>query len=391
MRILHTSDWHIGKHLGRYDRAAEFRDALDEVHAIAEAQAVDLVIVSGDLWDRSSPPTDALGDGIEALMRLADNGRRAVIAIAGNHDSGDLFEVLAPLVQPLGVHLVGHIKRPDNGGLLRVDTPAGRAAIACVPFLREGRVVDFMAASGNWYGEYKERLSGIFRVMGDALDREAAEAVTILVAHATVNGAIVRGREYGRGERELHMGDTYTIDPAGLPPGPQYIAMGHIHAPQRVPGAPGPAEYAGSLMPLDFGEAGEEKRVVIVDAEPRVAVRVTSVPLTAATRIPLLRAEGTWDELVVRREEFGGAYLDLVVQTLGPDTALASTAADTFTRLVRVRPDYPKAHERTAGRAGRTWDELYGEFHEREHGEPPSDEVRAAFADLHDEVVDATA
>ncbi|MEI6136737.1 MAG: exonuclease subunit SbcD, partial [Chloroflexota bacterium] len=85
MRILHTSDWHIGKHLGRYDRAAEFRDALDEVHAIAEAQAVDLVIVSGDLWDRSSPPTDALGDGIEALMRLADNGRRAVVAIAGNH------------------------------------------------------------------------------------------------------------------------------------------------------------------------------------------------------------------------------------------------------------------------------------------------------------------
>ena len=391
MRILHTSDWHLGKHLGRYDRAAECRDALDEVEAIADAQAVDLVIVSGDLWDRAAPPTDALGDGIAALVRLAAEGRRAVVAIAGNHDSGDLFEVLAPLVRPMGVHLVGRIRRPDDGGVLHVDTPAGRAAIACVPFLREGRVVDFMAQSGQWYGEYKDRLGGIFRAMGDALAADAAEAVTVLVAHATVNGAVVRGREHGRGERELHMGDTYTIDPAGLPPGPQYIAMGHIHAPQRVPGAPGAAEYAGSLLPLDFGEAGEQKRVVIVDAEPRVAARVTSVPLTAPSRIPLLRAAGTWEELLARREEFADAYLDLTVQTAAPATALAALAADAFARLVRVHADYPRARARTASRAGRTWDELYGEYDEREHGEPPADAVRDAFRDLHDEVVDATA
>ena len=391
MRILHTSDWHIGKHLGRYDRAEEVRAALDEVHAIANERDVDLVVVSGDLWDRSTPPTDALGEGIEALLRLADGGRRRVVAIAGNHDSGDLFEVFAPLVLPMGVHLVGHIRRPDDGGLLRLDTPGGTAAVACVPFLREGRVVDFMTGTEEWYREYKDRLSGIFRVMADALAREATDAVTILVAHATVNGAFVRGQQYGRGERELHMGEAYTIDAAGLPPGAQYIAMGHIHAPQRVPGAPGAAEYAGSLIPLDFGEAGEVKRVVIVDAEPGVPARVESVPLAAATRMPLIRAEGTWEELVARREEFANAYLDLTVTTTGPDPALATTAASTFERLVRVRADYPRAHERTAGRAGRTWDELYGEYHEREHGEPPSEAVRAAFGELHEEVVDATA
>ena len=302
-----------------------------------------------------------------------------------------VFQVLAPLVRPLGVHLVGRIQRPESGGVLHLDTPGGRAAVACVPFLREGRVVDFMAESGAWYGEYKDRLTGIFRAMGDALDAEAEDAVTILVAHATVNGAVVRGREHGRGERELHMGDTYTIDPAGLPPGAQYLAMGHIHDPQRVPGAPGPAEYAGSLLPLDFGEAGEQKRVVIVDVEPRVAARVTSVPLVAPTRIPLVRAEGTWDELLARREELADAYLDLSVTTTGPDPALASLAAETFPRLVRVRADHPRATERAAGRAGRSWDELYGEYHEREHGEPPSDAVRAAFSALHEEVVDATA
>ena len=104
MRILHTSDWHIGKNLGRYDRSAEFIEVLDEVQGIAEAREVDLVIVSGDVWDRGTPPTDALGMGIEALVRLAAGGKRQVVAIAGNHDSQELFEVLAPPVRPFGVH-----------------------------------------------------------------------------------------------------------------------------------------------------------------------------------------------------------------------------------------------------------------------------------------------
>ena len=389
MKILHTSDWHIGKNLGRYDRGAEFTEVLDEVLGIAEERHVDLVIVSGDIWDRSSPSTDALGTGIDALVRLADGGKRQVVAIAGNHDSPDLLDVLAPLVAPFGVHLVGKIRRPADGVLL-IDTPNGRAAIGCVPFLREGRVVDFMAEAGKWYGDYKERLAGIFAAYAHALDAHAATAVTILVAHAAVNGAYVRGVEEGRGERELHMGEAYTIDPANIPPGAQYIAMGHIHAPQRVPGAPGPAEYAGSLLPLDFGERDEQKRVVLVEAVPGTPARVESIDLVTSRRVRLVKGRGTWDDLVAQREEFAGAYLDLTVETAGPDPALASRAADLFEHLVRVRAEYPRVKPRSTGRGGRSRGELYGEFHEVEHGEPPSDAVRVAFSEL-EEVTDATA
>ncbi|MSQ42319.1 MAG: exonuclease subunit SbcD, partial [Dehalococcoidia bacterium] len=222
VKILHTSDWHVGKHLGRYDRAAEFREALDEVQGIAEEYAVDLVVVAGDLWDRAAPPTDALGDGVNALVRLADGGRRAVVVIAGNHDSPELFDVLAPLLAPLGVHLIGRIRRPEAGGLLLLDTPGGRAAIGCVPFLREGRVVDFMAESGQWYGQYQERLARLFAAYGEALEREAATAVTVLVAHAGVSGVTIRDRELGRGERELHIGEAYMVLPSALPAAPQY-------------------------------------------------------------------------------------------------------------------------------------------------------------------------
>ena len=389
MKILHTSDWHIGKSLGRYDRRAEFAEVLDEVLGIAEATEVDLVVVSGDIWDRPNPPTDALGTGIEALVRLAEGGKRPVVAIAGNHDSPDLLDVLAPLVLPFGVHLVGGLRRPAEGVLL-LDTAHGRAAVGCVPFLREGRVVDFMAASGQWYGTYKERLARIFAEYGRVLDAHAFEAVTVLVAHAAVNGAYVRGQADGRGERDLHMGETYTILPADIPPGAQYIAMGHIHAPQRVPGAPGPAEYAGSLLPLDFGERDEVKRVVLVEAEPGAPARVESIALTTPWQHRLIKERGTWEALIERREEFAGAYLDLTVETAGPDPALAARATDIFERMVRVRADYPRERPRRPGRGGRAWGELYGEFHEGEHGEPPAEPVRLAFDAVLDAVVDTT-
>ena len=119
MRILHTSDWHIGKRLDRFDRTAEFSDALDEVASIADERSVDLVLVSGDVFDRPFPPVESLRLGLDRLLRLADG--RPVVVVAGNHDSPGLFEALAPLLAPQGVHLVGTIKRPDRGALLGPD------------------------------------------------------------------------------------------------------------------------------------------------------------------------------------------------------------------------------------------------------------------------------
>ena len=111
------------------------------------------------------------------------------------------------------------------------------------------------------------------RVIAEAYSTHAGkiaggDAVQFLVAHFLVGGAKVHGHGAPRGERALHMGEAYAATSEAIPPGPQYVALGHIHAPQPVPGAKVPAEYAGSLLELDFGEAGEGKRVVIVDAEP---------------------------------------------------------------------------------------------------------------------------
>ncbi len=391
MRILHTSDWHIGKRLGRHDRMDEFRDVLAEVERIADERDVDLVIVSGDVWDRPIPPMDALTLGLQTLLRLAV--RRPVIAVAGNHDSPDLFEALAPLLRPLNVFLVGNVKRPDEGGLIGPEELGGDpVVVACFPFLREGRVVDFMKDAGEWYGAYAGKVAAITGCYNEALvERAGSDLVPILVAHFLVSGVKLGNNGAPRGERELHMGDAYAATSQAIPPGPQYVAMGHIHAPQKVPGAPVPAEYAGSLLALDFGEAGEQKRVVIVDAEPGQLAVAESVPLTSGR--PLVRVTDTWDAIASRADELADAFLDLTVKTTGTDTSLAERSREAFPFLVKVRAFRPDSNEREReSKAAMSWPERYGAFYRQEHpGEEPPDALLALFRDVLEEVGDATA
>jgi exonuclease SbcD len=386
MRILHTSDWHVGRRLGRHDRIDEMRRVLDEVRDIADANQVDLVLVSGDVFDRPVPPVDALSLGVGALLRLAHE--RPVVVVAGNHDAPELFDALAPLLRDRGVHAVGSIRAPDAGGLLGPEDLGVPAVVAAFPFLREGRVVDFMRDAGTWYGQYAERVAAITGAYNAALvERAGTDLVALLVAHFMVSGVRV-----SHSERELHIGEAYTATAHAIPAGPQYVALGHIHAPQPVPGAAVPAAYAGSLLRLDFGEAGEQKRVVLVDVEPNRAATVTSVPVGGGR--PLVRTRGSWDELAARAEELAESYVDLTVDVGGPDPDLGHRAASTFPYLVRVRAERPATERRvTRSPSDRPTDEeLYAEYHRATTGGVnPSTELVALLREVLEEVVDAPA
>jgi exonuclease SbcD len=217
--------------------------------------------------------------------------------------------------------------------------------------------------------------------------------VPILMAHFLVNG-VKMGHEGPRGERELHMGAAYAATPQAIPAGPQYVALGHIHAPQAVPGAPVPAQYAGSLLPLDFGEAGEAKRVVLVDAAPGQLAVAESIPI--AYPRPLIRLQGTWEQVEAQAAELQDSYLDLTVDTSAVDVTLGQRARETFPLLVNVRP---RRHEADAGaaretRRGRSLPDLYDAYfrQERPDEEPPK-ELLDLFRDVLEEAdaVDASA
>lgn len=386
MRILHTSDWHIGKRIGRFDRMPEYAAALAEVQRIADEREVDLVLVSGDVFDRPVPPMEALGLALRSLMELAKS--RPVVVVAGNHDSVDLFETLAPLLVRENVHMVGAIRSPDDGGVLGPDELGVDAVVGCFPFLREAKVVDFLADTGSWYGQYADRIRSICQAYSDAMTKRAGNsAVPLLVAHFMVTGVKLGGHGQPRGERDLHIGQAYSATEQALTAGPQYVAMGHIHAPQTVPGSPVPARYAGSLVPLDFGEAGEDKSVVLVEAEPGLPASVETIPLEVGR--PLIRASGTWEELIAR-DDLREAYLDLSVTTPGPDPGLADTAHETFPFLVKVKAVYPKADSADRrSREGRSLVDLYSDYSLATHGTSADDVTLAELRDILEGVADA--
>ncbi|RMH15190.1 MAG: exonuclease SbcCD subunit D [Acidobacteria bacterium] len=392
MRILHTSDWHVGKRLGRYDRLADHAAVLDEIAAVADDEKADLVVVSGDLFDRPAPPVDALRLVLGALERLAR--RRPVVAIAGNHDSPALFDLLAPLLAPRGVHLVGGIKPPRDGGVLELEAGGERVLVACLPYLREGRAVDFMQDVDGWYRAYAERLELLIRTYAGHLERHGDGAVTLLVAHL-----LVRGVRFGagggdptpppaRGERPLLLGEAYAVSAEPLGGGPSYAALGHVHTPQEVAGAGAPARYAGSPLELDFGEAGEPKQVVLVDAVPGAPARCRPRRLTAGRR--LLRARGRFDELAAR-PELAEAFLDLEVETDGPDPGLADRARAAFPYLVKVRAVYRHEPRPRRPRRDAAWDRLYVDYCRRAYGSDPDPALLAAFRQLLDDVLHAPA
>ncbi len=384
MKVLHTSDWHVGKRLERHDRMEDHAAVIDEVAEIAAAEKVDLVLHSGDLFDRPLPPVESLRLGLESLVRLGAD--RPVVVVAGNHDSTELFETLAPLLAPHGVYLVGRIRPPDEGGVIALETAAGRALVAGFPFLRAAQVVDFMAETADWYTTYATKVQRIAEAYGAALGAMAGpDDATFLLGHFMVGGVKI-DTAAPRGERDLHIGQAYATTEAAIPASLDYIALGHIHAPQSVPGARVPAEYAGSLLQLDFGEAGEVKRVVVVETTPGLPAKVRSVPLRRGRR--LVRATGTFESLT-ERDDLDEAFLDLTVIADGPDPDLMDRARARYPLVVKVRAEYPRSAASRPTTAGRPWGELYGEYHVEAHGGPAESDLLTLFEEIREEVGDA--
>lgn len=387
MRFLHTADWHIGKKLGRISRSEEFAQFFDELVQVARDQKVDTVLVAGDLWDRPLPPLDSLEMVVDGLIRLAD-AAGGVVAIPGNHDSPALFGLLARLLEPRGVYLVPKIVRPDQGGIVRVPSRDGSqsACVAALPFLHEAVVIsDVLKESEDWFAGLDpntvigaQKYADKVRLLGAALCTGFDPgSIGILMAHYFVHGA-----ELGGGERKIHLGEQYAATAQSIPPGANYVALGHIHRPQEVPDAAVPTRYCGSPLQLDFSERTHAKQAVIVDINPGTPAKVKSLSLSCGRR--LIRVQDEMESLKSRAQEFGDAYLDVRVTTSGPVFGLAEQVREFLPNAVLVQAVY----ERLAGSAetgARAMDgaiaELYSGYHLRQHGvEPPEpllEEVRA--------------
>ncbi len=288
MRLVHTSDWHVGVTLGMIDRRPDLELAADALVSLVEQVRPDLVLHTGDLFDRSLPAGEDVKFAADTLGRLA--AIAPVLVLCGNHDGRATFAGFDRFcaIGPRRLRLLPQIDVHDP--VLTWPTASGRLRVVAVPYLplavagfrsiAEGTIVE---------GAYADRVRQVWAIAGAALERDRRPGdVDVAAAHLHVAGAIL-----AKSEKTVHVGEDAATDTASLP-AVSYAAFGHIHKPQRLPG-PLTGRYAGSMIPIDFGEEGEAKGAVVVDAEPGRAAHVEFVALRAGR--PLTTVTGALIEL----------------------------------------------------------------------------------------------
>jgi exonuclease SbcD len=265
------------------------------------------------------------------------------VAIPGNHDSSARLEAFAGLLKAVGVDVAAKVLPPAEGGIVEIGSRDRKQTllVACVPFVPERRfasAVDLFDSTDAWFQSYANGIGGVMDAMAAGF---RADAVNVVLGHLYATGA-----KLGGGEREATIGADYAVPAGRLPANATYVALGHIHRPQRVPASPAPARYAGSLVQLDFGEVEQDKSVVVVEAFAGKPAKASEIPVTAGRR--LVDVEGTFDQVLIRGADLGDAYLRVFVDTEGPVPGIADQIRDVLPNAVDVHLRYERSEDERA-------------------------------------------
>jgi len=382
MKLLHTSDWHVGKTLKGRNRLEEQREVLAEIVTIAKAHEVDAVLVAGDLYESAAPSSDAQKLVVSTLRRLAKAGIE-VIAIAGNHDHAGTFEAYRMVMRDAGIHLYGAFRPAANGGVHRFTarSTGEPAVLAILPFLsqryavRAAEIVENTPAQN--VGSYDQMVRDI---LANLTAEFSDSTVNLVMAHLTCTGGA-----FGGGERAAQSIFEYHVPASVFPVEAHYVALGHLHRRQALPAAC-PVHYSGAPLAVDFGEQDNTNVVCIVEVTPSTPAKVTDVPIRSGRR--LRTVSGTVEELIARAAELGDDYLRVWVNE--PTRAgLRDEIADALPNAleIRIHPDFSTTTSGTKvsiDHASRTPGQLFADYCASE--DVDDQRVATLFGQLHDQV-----
>jgi exonuclease SbcD len=286
MRLLHTSDWHIGRSLHGTELLAEQEQVLGGLAAVVAAEGVDVVLVAGDVYDRAVPSADATAVLSRVIARLRRAGAEVVLT-PGNHDSARRLGTFSELLAAGGLHVRAETPRLDEPVLLADEH--GDVAIYGLPYL-EPEVARFeLGLGGRGAGTARSHEA----VLAEAMDRVRSDLYmrpgvrSVVLAHAFVGGG-----QPSESERDISVGGVDLV-PAAVFDGVDYVALGHLHRPQTLTPR---LRYSGSPLAYSFGEAGQQKQAWLVDLDASGLADVRAVPLPTPRALTVLT--GGLDELL---------------------------------------------------------------------------------------------
>ena len=350
MKILHTSDWHLGRNLYGRKRYEEFTAFLNWLCETIESEGIDILLVAGDIFDTNTPSNRAQELYYEFLLKASRSCCKHIVVIAGNHDSPSFLNAPKGLLQALNVHVVGAMtdNPADEVIVLKNEENSPQAIICAVPYLRD-RDIRTVEAGETIDDKNLKLIEGLKRHYADvcavaekeqaSFQNESKVTVPIIgMGHLFTAGGKTMD---GDGVRELYVGTLAHVGPEIFPSSLDYVALGHLHVPQSV-GGQEHIRYCGSPIPMGYGEAKQQKKVIVVDFEHlKPSIESLAIPCFQ----PLERIVGNLDDihmkLISLKNKQSDAWLE--IEYTGDEVAgnlremLEETLLDSTMEIRRIK------------------------------------------------------
>lgn len=400
MKILHTADWHIGKKLDNFSRLDEQRLVLEEICEIAEREQVDAIVIAGDLFDNFNPSSEATELLYSTLHRLSANGTRAVIAIAGNHDSPERIQVPDALAKVCGIQFVGFpntevkpfctqgqvdiIKTAPGFIEIKLPNTTFPLRVLHTPYANEQRLKTFLGVE-----ESEEALRVHLQQHWQTLADEYLDdkGFNLLATHLFVMQKGGPMPEEPDDERPiLHIGGAQAIYTENFPKQVHYIALGHLHRFHQVDKIPAPAVYSSSPLAYSFSEANQNKYVVLIEAEAGKLAGYKPVELLKGKKLRR-KSFHSIDEAI---EWLAGHSEDLIELTIISDNYLEASdkkrLMEAHSGIIQIIPQIKKSEVAdTSSEVDLTlsMEKLFQEyFKTKNKGQEPSEGLMEVFREV---------
>lgn len=339
LTLLHTSDWHLGRHLYGRSRYTEFAAFLDWLLDTLHQQQVDVLLVAGDVFDTTTPSHRAQQLYYRFLARVAATGCRHVVVIGGNHDSPTLLNAPNSLLRHLDVHVLGSATaEPVDEVLLLGSREAPELIVCAVPYLRD-RELRQVEAGESPDDKTHKLLQGIRqhynRVTEAALtlrDSLLTPVPVVALGHLFACGGQVHADD---GMRELYVGSLARIEASIFSSELAYVALGHLHSPQQISG-PVPIHYCGAPLAMGFGEARQSKSVALVQLEGTNPATISALPVPIWQ--PLAQIQGDRSALTQQLQQLVEAGESCWVEALHTAPVADSQLRERLAALVEGSP-----------------------------------------------------
>lgn len=392
MKFIHTSDWHLGKSLEGHSRLEEQEQFCGDFIDLVRSNDIDMVIIAGDVYDTSNPPAQAEKLFYRTVSELAENGKRCIVVIAGNHDNPERLAAASPLAHEQGIVILGmpnsYTEPQKYNGFEIVYSEEGcveliindeSIVLATLPYPSEKRLNEVLINSGDDNDRQKSYSEKIGEIFDERSSRFRDDSINIAISHL-----FVLGGETTDSERPIELGGSLIVNTKNLPQNAQYIALGHLHKPQKVSDRLN-AYYSGSPLQYSKDERSYSKGANIVYLKAGNKPEIEQIYFRNYKPIEVFKCNGIEEALNLCEENKDRdiwSYFEIKTDEVLSQSDIKQMK-ETLKDIIEIRPIITaQEQEEVIDMKEKSMGELFKEFYTFSKGVNPKGELMDLFLEI---------